>query len=171
MFLFVSSSCNTAHYDALQHTTPFRCGAVCAFMCVYPVSQHIATHCSAPRHSGVEGTPCNTGYCNAAHCTALQRPATHHAATHCNTAHCNALQHTPRLCAVTILQHSTMQRTTMHHAATHHLATHCSTLHSYMGCHSMSVIYPHSWARQVYVYSHIYVMCDGIWLSIHTQIT
>jgi len=81
MCLYVSVSCNTAHCDALQHTT-FVGGAGCAFMCLYPATQHIATHYST-LHSCVE---CDGLYVLLCAFVCLY-PATQHMTTHYITFH------------------------------------------------------------------------------------
>jgi len=101
MCLHVCLSCITAHCDALQRTTPFRCGG---YPLQHRILQRSTLHCTA--------TPCNAPRCHALQHSTLQRtaahstpvcsnnPTTQHNATYyhaprCNTPSCNALQHTP----------------------------------------------------------------------------
>ena len=103
--LYVHLSCNTAHYDALQHTTPFRDGAGCACTCLCPVTRHIAVHYST-LHSYVECDSLFVPLCVfiLQHST-LRRTTTHHSiqgwsgmclqqSLSFSTAHCDALQRT-----------------------------------------------------------------------------
>ena len=157
MFLNVHLSFKTAHCDALQHITPFRYGAGCALICLYPVTQHIATPYST-LHSHVE---CDSLYVPSFSFLCLH-PATQHITTHYSTPlHSGVERYVPS--CVFILYHSTLRRTAAHHAiqvwrvppatqdtatqhtalhcnalqrttlprtATQHIATHCSTLHA-----------------------------------------
>jgi len=79
----------------------------------WSVLQHVATHCSAPRHTE--------------HCNTLQ-----HAATCCNTLH-----HTATHCAM--LHHTAPCCNTLQHTATHcNTATRCNTLHHILAQPKMS---------------------------------